>query len=133
MNIPELTAKIAALEISEAEVKAKLETASKDLIASQSLADEAQVKLTAEIAKTAELTGKLATAEIEIAIAKSAATLAAKDLALSREYASRFGATPPAKTDAGQEAVIPADQEKPKLTGMDKARAYLESKQPKAA
>lgn len=133
MTIPELTAKIAALETSEADLTAKLTASLADTAAAQSLADEAQAKLTAELAKTAELTGKLATAEQDATAAKAAATLAAKDLAIARESAARFGATPPAKTDAGQAAVIPSEDDKPKLTGMAKTRAYLANKQPKAA
>ena len=102
MTIPELTARIEALEASEADAKAKLTTATADLAAAQSLADEVQAKLTAEELKSAELATKLATAESDSAIAKSAAALAAKDLALAREQSARFGTTAPAKTDAGQ-------------------------------
>ena len=102
MTIPELTAKIAALETSEAELSAKLTASLADIAAAQSLADEAQAKLTAETAKGAELLSKLATAEQAATAAKDAATQSAKELALAREQSARFGTTPPSKTDAGQ-------------------------------
>ena len=110
MTIPELTARIAALETSEADLTAKLTASLADISAAQSLADEAQAKLTAETAKNAELASKLATAESDSAIAKSAAALAAKDLAIAREQGARYGTTAPKETDAGQHS------EKPKLT-----------------
>ena len=110
MTIPELTAKIAELETSQADLTAKLTTALADVTAAQSLADEAQTKLTTELAKSAELASKLTVAEQDATASKAAATLAAKDLALARENGSRFGAKPPAKTDAGQHSEKPTMQ-----------------------
>lgn len=111
MTIPELTARIAALETIETDLTAKLTASTADLTAAQSLADEVQTKLTAETAKSAELASKLTASEQDATTAKAAASLAAKDLALAREASARFGTTPPAKTDAGQKA-----DEKPTLT-----------------
>ena len=110
MTIPELTARIAALETSEADLSAKLTASLADVTAAQSLADEAQAKLTAETAKTAELASKLTTAEQDATASKAAATLAAKDLAIAREQGARFGTTAPKETDAGQKSEKPTMQ-----------------------